>query len=262
MLHAISSHKIVIVIDLVDIQWGPLIRPNARLPAEVLKGIFVELTGKLSDGDIHRTDPFACPTIGASSGAVIGPQKMKRHDIGWVDTFPHPLGLRFVYKAGRAIAQGASVPTGIAADARGNELSEEFPLFFVTLLFHFLHFGKGLAYVLFFHLVRDHFILFNRVAMKTEDTVAAKVVALIERLFKTFSDDCKMDFVLTDLYDFPAFHGLPDGPVIKHSLTGDPYDIQLLSLDLVLDNVGDDVSGIAAVGHNPYPVRPFCQVIT
>ena len=89
----ISSYKIVIVIHLVDIQWGPLIRANARLPAEVLKGIFIELTRKLPDWDIHRTDPFTRPTIGAPSGAVIRPQKMKRHGIGWINTFPHPLWL-------------------------------------------------------------------------------------------------------------------------------------------------------------------------
>jgi hypothetical protein len=68
-----SSYKIIVVINLVNIEWGSLIRPNPRFPFKEFKGVFIEFTGKQSNRDIYRADPLTGPAVRASSGAVIGP---------------------------------------------------------------------------------------------------------------------------------------------------------------------------------------------
>ncbi len=126
-----SAYKIIVVIYLVNIEWGSLIRPNPRFPLKELKSVFIEFAGKLSNRDIHRADPFTGPAVRASSGAVIGPQKMKSHGIRRVNAFPHPLWLRLIHKTGGTITEGTGIATGITTDARGNELCKELPFFLV-----------------------------------------------------------------------------------------------------------------------------------
>ncbi len=56
-------------------------------------------------------------------------------------------------------------------------------------------------------------------------------------------------FIFDDFQDFAVEHGVDFAP-IDHAFAGNADDDQLLPLNLVFDNVGDDVAGVAAFGND------------
>ena len=60
-------------------------------------------------------------------------------------------------------------------------------------------------------------------------------------LFKIFTDDCNFFSFLKDFHYFLMFDGTLDSPMVYHARARKADDIQLLSFDLVLDNMGDNI---------------------
>ena len=86
-------------------------------PSEQLFGILDKFPGEGPDMDVHGAGRLAGTAVGAPSGTVKGPEKMKGFDVGVVLPFAHPLGIGFIHKTGGAIAQWAGIAAGITADA-------------------------------------------------------------------------------------------------------------------------------------------------
>ena len=95
------------------------IKCETRLPAEQFPAVLFQFFGELSHINPHGAGPFARTAIGASSGTMIGAQKVKGSCIVGIIPFADPLGLGFIHKASRTVAKRAGIAAGITANAIG-----------------------------------------------------------------------------------------------------------------------------------------------
>jgi hypothetical protein len=80
-------------------------------------------------------------------------------------------------------------------------------------------------------------------------------------VLKTVSTHREGVTAFSDLQDLLVSQGPLDRAVIDHPSAGNSHDVKLFPLNLVFDDVGHNVSGVAPVGHNSDTVGPFGQVI-
>jgi hypothetical protein len=114
---------------------------------------------------------------------------------------------------------------------------------------------------LFLNRITHHLIIFDRISVCASHAIGLQKILFIKGLFKAVSLNRKTSLIFHDIEYIFELDGPVNGPMVDHAGARDTHDIKLFSLYLILHNVGQDISRIAAGGHNADFIRPFGEVI-
>ena len=96
--------------------------------------------------------------------------------------------------------------------------------------------------------------------MDAQTAVLLQHFAFIEQGFRFRRFDLDGVLVFRDLQDL-ALHQTGDLAFIDHSHTGNADDVNLVTLDFVFDDVGDDVARVAPLGEDGHLLFPVGQIV-